>query len=90
MAAHFDRPPRVLKRYSDCELPLDMNEDEICDGKPELDEALRRLDLNGWNSERRYNSTTWARKGSIITSIKEEILEYSFRPMSDENQSRLR
>ena len=61
MSSLFDRPPRILKRYSDCEMPLNLSDEEVLAEPVVLEEACRRLTEDGWNAEGKFFSSTWTR-----------------------------
>ncbi|KAJ5198565.1 uncharacterized protein N7498_007682 [Penicillium cinerascens] len=76
----FDRPPRILRRYSDCKMPLDLADDEILADTNEVDRVGLILDPEGWSATPRYASSTWARLRYVLSVFREEILEVPFRP----------
>ena len=89
MASIFDRPPRVLKRYSDCEIPLNLSDEEVLSEPVVLDEARRRLTEDGWNTEEKYFSSTWTRIRYLTAGLREEILEGELHTMTADRIARL-
>ena len=89
MASIFDRPPRVLKRYSDCEIPLNLSDEEVLSEPVVLDEARRRLTEDGWNTEEKYLSSTWTRIRYLTAGLREEILEGELHTMTADRIARL-
>ncbi|OQE44564.1 hypothetical protein PENCOP_c002G02758 [Penicillium coprophilum] len=85
----FDRPPRILRRYSDCKMPLDISDDEILAGENQVKRISLVLDPNGWSATARYTSSTWARVRYILGVFREEVLEFPFRSFTDENKAKL-
>lgn len=85
----YDRPPRITSRYSDCKLPLDLADDELCAEPAELILARQKLTPDGWNPEGMYTSTAWTRVRSVLSTIREDMFEYKFKPMTAESQMRL-
>lgn len=47
MAAMSGRPALLSHRYSTCQLPLDLSEDELIAEEPRLSEIKSKLDLQG-------------------------------------------
>lgn len=85
----FDRPPRVLRRYSDCKLPLDLSDDELLADRSNIEQAGLLLDNDGWSTTARYVSSTWSRLRYVLGVFREEVLEFPFRPLTAENKARL-
>jgi hypothetical protein len=85
----FDRPPRVLRRYSDCKLPLDLSDDDLLVDGDEIGQVGLLLDKDGWSTTARYVSSTWSRLRYVLGVFREEVLEFPFRPLTAENKARL-
>ncbi|KAJ9622714.1 hypothetical protein H2203_006365 [Taxawa tesnikishii (nom. ined.)] len=85
----FDRPPRISMRWTDCRLPLDLADDELFADASELQQACLRLTPEGWNAEGQHTNVTWLRIRHIIGIFREEIYEYSFRPLTSEDKIKL-
>ncbi|GAQ11866.1 hypothetical protein ALT_9187 [Aspergillus lentulus] len=77
LATFLGRPPQIIWRYCDVQLPLDLRYDEILAGPPTRDAAINRLDANGWNSQGVIQPAQWMRVALLVSSIKEQILELS-------------
>ena len=86
----YDRPPRITSRYSDCELPLDLADQELCAEPAQIILARQKLTHDGWNPEGMYTSTAWVRVRSILSTVREDILEYTFKSMTAERHVRLK
>ncbi|KAF2108880.1 hypothetical protein BDV96DRAFT_605314 [Lophiotrema nucula] len=56
---------------------------------PKLILARQKLTPDGWNSEGIYTITAWTRVRSVLSTIREDILEYKFKPTTAESQMRL-
>jgi hypothetical protein len=90
LATLFDRPPRLLKRYSDTQLPLDLTDAELLADTAVLIEARRQLTRDGWSTEEKFCASTWTRVRYLLAEMLEEILEYKYHPMTIENISALK
>lgn len=85
-----DRPPRVLMRYSDTKLPLDLSDDDIFAEALPRQQACESLSADGWNTAGHYFTASFRRARVIALQIKEEALEYEYRPMTLEKLAELR
>ena len=86
LATFFGRPPMMAWRYSDRKQPLDLDDNIIATDDPEvLNEALSRLDSEGWNTESRIWSASWIRMRSQLSVSKEKFLEQSLAGETDDN-----
>ncbi|KAE9367110.1 hypothetical protein N431DRAFT_83075 [Stipitochalara longipes BDJ] len=83
VSALVDRPPRLLKRFSDCRMPLDLTDEELLSSETE-EQARASLTTDGWNPKIRYIPATWHRLRYMIGTLREEILEYNYREPSRE------
>jgi hypothetical protein len=84
IATLFDLPPRLSRHYSDVILPLDLSYDELFVERIGSEEALRRVDHNGWSKSGKHTNSTWVRLRYILARVREEILEYQFHPLTTE------
>ena len=83
IATLCDRPPRLLRRYSDCKMPLDLTDEELLIEDPlQLATLLRNLTSEGWCAEHRYSNSSWARLRFSLAMSREEVLEYSYQPLT--------
>lgn len=89
-AAVFNRPPRITARHADCNLPLDLSDDEIFTSSDKIEQAKDRLTQNGWNTDGRYRAATWARIRYILAEFREEIVEYQYRSIKPADNIKLR
>jgi len=78
LADFFGRPPMMSRRYSDRKLPLDLEDDIVTSDEPEVvNEALSKLDSNGWDPDSTMKPTSWIRLRYQMAVIKERFLEIS-------------
>src|SRR5262245_60687769 len=78
LATFFGRPPMMNWRYSDRKQPLDLDDEQVSSDDPEIvNDALSKLDVNGWNTESRILPSSWIRVRTHTSVIKERILELS-------------
>lgn len=77
LGTFLGRPPRISQRYCVCQLPLDLNVDEIGLEPAALEKAIGSLDSNGWNREAKFQRATWNRAMLINSLFREDILELS-------------
>ena len=89
MSSLFSRPPRILRRYSDCNLPLNLADDEILGTPEQLEQALGKLSPEGWNMDGKYYPTTSIRLRCMGAEIREEVLAYEYRTITIENLAEL-
>ncbi|KAK6952442.1 hypothetical protein Daesc_006979 [Daldinia eschscholtzii] len=76
----FNRPPRIPTRHADCKPPFDLSEDELFAASPAvLEQARSRLSPDGWSTDGKCKTTTWARIRYILARFREEIAEYQFQ-----------
>ena len=65
-------------RYSDRKQPLDLDDRVITSDDPEVvNEALTKLDIDGWNIEGICRPTSWIRLRTKTSIVKERFLELS-------------
>ena len=83
LATLFGRPPRLSRRYSNCSLPLDLDDEELMLQGADLSAKLAKLDAVGWNTEGKVNLGGCMRGVMIALRIRDEILELSLGPDSD-------
>ncbi|KAK4501066.1 hypothetical protein PRZ48_006872 [Zasmidium cellare] len=84
ISALLDRPPRLLKRRSNVDFPLDLTDEELLAEPGELALARGRLTPDGWAQSGFINAATWARCRSITAEMTEEIFEYRWQPITGE------
>lgn len=88
-AAVFNRPPRIAARYADCNLPLDLSDDELFTSEKQ-GQAKYNLTQDGWNTDGKYRAATWARIRYILAEFREETIEYQFRSIQPADAIKLR
>lgn len=89
-AAVFDRPPRITARHADCNLPLDLSDDELFTSSDKLQKAKHNLTPDGWNTDGKHRIATWARIRYILAEFREETVEYQFRSIQAADAIKLR
>lgn len=77
IATLLDRPPRILRRYSDCSLPLDLTDEDLLAGPDHLSDVCSALTEDGWSPRTQYTSATWQRLRFAAAAFRERILEFS-------------
>lgn len=90
MSELFNRPPRLLRRHSDCAMPLDLSDEELLAGPADFELVKSRLSSHGWNLKGELYSTTYSRLRCTLMEIREEVLEYEFRRNVKEHQIHLK
>ena len=90
LSTFFGRPPRISKRYSSCQPPLDLTDEEVIAPDEARHRAIAKLDAAGWNTKRAVHRATWARIKLAINMIREETLELSLGPPSSDVEQRQR
>ncbi|CAI7600045.1 unnamed protein product [Penicillium discolor] len=69
------RPPMLSSHYCQCPLPLDLCEEDVYGARERLAVAIAKLDSNGWNTNGHIYTTTWLRALTMLSPIREGILE---------------
>lgn len=86
LATFFGRPPMMAWRFSDRKIPLDLDDNIIATSDPEvLNEALSKLDDDGWNTEGKIWSASWIRLRCQLSVIKEKVLAHSLAGRTEDN-----
>ena len=88
IATFTGRPPRLSRRYSSCQLPLDLNDEQLMTSADELSANLQRLDAEGWNHGGVANRVTHIRGFMVASLIRDEILELCLGANSESSESR--
>lgn len=70
-------------------MPLDFADEDIATNNATFEAARAKLTTDGWHAEPRYNTGSWSRIRFVIAELQEEIFEYEFRPMTNENVTQL-
>lgn len=89
LSSLFNRPPRILRRFADCKLPLNLSEEELLADPVRVEQACSKLSSDGWNPEGTYFPTTAIRLRYLTGEIREEVAAYEGRPMTRENLAEL-
>lgn len=78
------RPPRLPIRYCALRSPLDLTGEELLLDPPQLEEALQRLDANGWSTRVKDPSLSRYIKIQLpFLVIREQVLEVSLGALPD-------
>ncbi|EME48148.1 hypothetical protein DOTSEDRAFT_147401 [Dothistroma septosporum NZE10] len=90
IATLLDLPPRILRRYSDCKMPLELTDEQLLSDPEALAQARARLSPDGWSPDKQYIPATWQRVRFQLGMLREDILEYPFLPPTLENNAALK
>ncbi|KAF2760671.1 hypothetical protein EJ05DRAFT_498630 [Pseudovirgaria hyperparasitica] len=90
LSSFLNRPPRIPRHFCTPTPPLDLSDDEIVLEGPALGAAVASLDENGWSTDDRVKSTSWARLKLILSQSREELLEISFQQTGEDLSDRLK
>ena len=71
------RPPRLPRKYCYMQLPLSLHIDTLHLQGAELEEAVNRLDADGWSTDKTLRGTILVRASLATSMIREDILELS-------------
>ncbi|ORX97546.1 hypothetical protein BCR34DRAFT_165121 [Clohesyomyces aquaticus] len=86
LATFFGRPPMMAWRYSDRKMPLDLDDNILATDDVEiLNDALSRLDADGWNTEGKIWASSWIRLRFQFSVFRERVLELSLSGKNDGN-----
>ncbi|MCJ1475702.1 hypothetical protein MMC13_004365 [Lambiella insularis] len=81
LATFTGRPPALSRRYSVCQLPLDLTDQELMSGDDAINEIISsKLDAAGWRKEPHLSPSTTARAWMMMAMLRDEILELSLGP----------
>ena len=75
LATFVGRPPLLIRRYCAINLPLDLTDATLLCDKDTFQDRLLQLDVNGWNTDHQFRSSTILRARAMIALIRDEILE---------------
>ncbi|KAG9238861.1 hypothetical protein BJ875DRAFT_285697 [Amylocarpus encephaloides] len=84
------RPPALSYRYTRFTHPLDLSDDVIMHGGNVLNDAISRLDADGWNTDGNIYQATGARARGKLSIVLDEILELSLGDHEDCTEHRIR
>ena len=59
LSTFVGRPPRISKRYTDINLPLDLSDEDTVGDNDVLNRAIQALDKDGWNTKGRWLRASW-------------------------------
>ncbi|MCJ1405796.1 hypothetical protein MMC11_009026 [Xylographa trunciseda] len=81
LATFTGRPPALSRRYSVCQLPVDLTDMELMADDEELKVIMdTKLDAAGWRKDAIVTQGTTLRAWMIMAIIRDEILELSLGP----------
>jgi hypothetical protein len=84
------RPPALSYRYTRFKFPLDLSEEVLMKGGEELQNAIARLDANGWNTEEKIHPSTLSRAHGMLAIVLNEILEASLGDPAECTNARIK
>lgn len=87
ISRNLSRPQRLLRRFSDCALPLDLSDDELLALGTNSDRT--GADLSDRNVYPAWHSASWARLTYLVDTMNEELLDYVPVPSSADSYRRL-
>ena len=90
LATFTGRPPALSRRYSTCQIPLDLSDDEIMAEGEELEVVRGSLDPNGWSTSGKIYPSTGHRAWMFMSLIRDEILEISLGPPLGAQETQIR
>jgi hypothetical protein len=76
VATHLKRPQRILRRFSDTQMPLDITEVDLFDKDVLERQALDTTYRQSWDSSGRWSNFTLTRLGFLLDSLFEELYSY--------------
>ncbi|KAL4939787.1 hypothetical protein BDV06DRAFT_230811 [Aspergillus oleicola] len=80
LATSLGRPPRICSRYCHLPLPLDLSYDEIVTRCDNGNQAMRKVDGNGWNTKGDLTVGVKIRVALLTSLLQENFLELSLSP----------
>ena len=83
LATISGRPPLLVRTFVSTPLPLDLSDETLLAGGAVLDTAVRNLDSNGWNTEGKILPVTMLRARTMLSCIRDAILEIALKEMQD-------
>jgi hypothetical protein len=89
LATLFGRPPRILRSYADCRLPLELTNDQLCSGGLSDEEQASFKLTGGWATKNSPCSAAYIRAIHILSEFKEDALLHHLKPLDSETKSRL-
>ncbi|KAF2825966.1 hypothetical protein CC86DRAFT_324733 [Ophiobolus disseminans] len=89
ISTFLGRPIRISKRYTDISLPLDLSDKETVGDLTVLNNAIRALDKDGWDTKGRRLRASWIRLRYTSLQFREEVLEYSLTRLDDTARAKL-
>ena len=88
LATFTGRPPRLSRRYSHCQLPLDLSDDQLMSEGEELQKHLAQLDAAGWNQGAKARYVTLERGFMLMSLLRDEVLEVCLGPSAEVSPAR--
>lgn len=89
LATFMGRPPALSRRYTTCQIPLDLSDDEIMSEGEDLELIRSKLDPNGWSTSGKLYPSTTCRAWMFMSLIRDEILEISLGPPLGAHETQL-
>lgn len=73
--AFTGRPPMISRRYCSSPLPLDIRDEDLAADEATLMKSFHSLDNHGWNTEGKLYPSTLIRARSMISLVRDELIE---------------
>ena len=87
LATFVGRPPRISRRYCSIQVPLDLALEELSIDENEYNATVSALDVNGWRRHDKMGRSSYLRTFVIVSLIREDILELSLGPTSNDTHA---
>lgn len=79
IATFAGRPPLISRRFASMPLPLDLSDEVLLTPDPTGSIQRQHLDENGWSTDGVIHSTTMLRARTILSFIRDAILEIALQ-----------
>lgn len=83
LATFSGRPALLVRKFVSTPLPLDLSNEALLAGGDVLDAAVSKLDTNGWNTEGKILPVTRLRARTMLSYIRDAILEIALGDLQD-------
>lgn len=86
----FGRPPRIIWRYCNVTLPLDIDDAHFRTSSTTLDHVSSSLTSDGWSCDGNVRPASWLRVRFGIARLKEQVLELFLESIGPDPAARIR
>ncbi|KAH7067533.1 hypothetical protein BKA63DRAFT_557128 [Paraphoma chrysanthemicola] len=83
ISTFLGRPIRISKRHTDVSLPFDITDEVTVGDQAALNQAIKELDKDGWNTKGRWLRASWIRHRYTSLQFREEVLDFSLNKLDD-------